>query len=151
MKTASDCSSARIELETLVAASPAKVWQTITERPNEWWVSDMRCVSADSTVTLDARAGGSLAETSPDGASLLWFTVISVEPGRSLNLSGMVAPPFGGPYQGCLLIQLEEVDGGTLVKFTNSMFGRIDEAALPHIDSGWRLLLDGGIKACAEA
>lgn len=151
MKTTPDCSSARIELETLVAAPVSKVWQTIIDRPNDWWVADMRCVAADSTVSLRAEAGGGLIETSPHGASLLWFTVIAVEPERSLNLAGMVAPPFGGPYQGCLLIQLEEAQGGTLVKFTNSMIGRIDEAALPHIDAGWRLLLDGGIKACAEA
>jgi uncharacterized protein YndB with AHSA1/START domain len=151
MKTAQDCSTARIELETLVAAPVNKVWQTIIERPNDWWVAEMRCVSADSIVSLRAEAGGTLTETSPSGASLLWFTVIAVEPEHSLNLAGMVAPPFGGPYQGCLLIQLKEAAGGTRVKFTNTMIGRIDEAALPSIDAGWRLLLDTGIKACTEA
>jgi hypothetical protein len=132
VKTSQDCFSARVELETLVAAPASKVGQTIVKRSNDWWIADMRCVSADSTVSLLAEAGGALIEASPSGASLLWFTVSAVEPKRSLNLVGMVAPPFGGPDQGCLLIQLEE-------------------AALPHIDAGWRLLLDGGIKACAEA
>ncbi|MCH9685968.1 MAG: SRPBCC domain-containing protein [Deltaproteobacteria bacterium] len=121
------------------------------ERPNDWWIADLRCVAGESTVELDARAGGTLVESNPDGSSLLWFTVISVEPQRSLNLAGSLAPPFGGPCQTYLLIELEQEAGTTVVRMTNSMHGHVNEAMLSEMESGWRMLLDNGLKALVEA
>jgi uncharacterized protein YndB with AHSA1/START domain len=51
--------AARIELEVVVDAPRDAVWSAIVERPDEWWVPELRSVG-DSTVVLDARAGGTL-------------------------------------------------------------------------------------------
>lgn len=143
-------SAASIELEVAINAPQAKVWRALIEQPDAWWISDLRCVSADSTLTLEPRAGGNLVESDGAGASLLWFTVIALEPERSLNLAGAIAPPFGGPAQTFLLIELAEEDGVTTVKLTNSMHGHVDEASLPATEAGWRLLLDNGLKHFVE-
>ena len=145
-----ESSAARFELEVSINAPQEAVWKAIIERPNAWWIADLRCVPGGSTVTLDPRAGGHLVESGPNGASLLWFTVIAIEPIRSINLSGAIAPPFGGPCQSFLLIELEESDGVTRVCMTNSMHGHVSEAMLPEIESGWRMLLEDGIKALVE-
>jgi len=142
--------TARIELETTIEAPIELVWRAVVEQPDDWWISDLRCVAGDSRVVLEARAGGSLLEHDGDGASLLWFTVLAVEPPRSINLAGALAPPFGGPCQTFLLLELEGRDGATAVRLTNSLHGRIDEAMLPEIEDGWRLLLEKGLKRLVE-
>ncbi len=145
-----EASAARIELEVPIEASIDKVWRAIIEQPDAWWVSELRCVPGGSKVTLDARAGGSLVEQNDSGGSLLWFTVIAVEPPRSINFAGAIAPPFGGPCQAFLLLELEERDGVTVVKMTNSLHGHVNEETLPQIEGGWRLLLEKGLKRVVE-
>lgn len=143
-------SAAILEMEVVIDASRERVWQAIIERPDAWWISDLRCVSADSTISLDAQAGGHLIERDDAGGSLLWFTVIAVEPGKSINMVGSLAPPWGGPSQGFLNIALEEHDGQTTVKMTNSHHGHIAEGSLASMDSGWRMLLENGLKSLVE-
>jgi len=146
-----DSGAARIELEVSIEAPADRVWSAIVEEPDAWWVSELRCVPGDSTIVFEPRAGGTLVEQNDAGASLLWFTVIAIEPGRSLNLAGAIAPPFGGPSSAFLLIELEAADGATRVRMTNSMHGHVKEDALPMIESGWRHLLENGIKRLVES
>ncbi len=145
-----EASAARIELEVVIHAPKEAVWKALIERPDAWWVADLRCVPGGSTVSLEPHAGGQLVESSPEGGSLLWFTVIAIVPGTSINLAGAIAPPFGGPCQTYLYIELEEVQGTTRVRMTNSMHGHINEAMLPDMEGGWQLLLDKGLKALVE-
>ena len=145
-----DASAARIELEVSVEAPVAKVWKAVIDEPDAWWVSGLRCVPGGSEVVLDARAGGHLIERNDSGGSLLWFTVLVVEPERSLNMAGALAPPFGGPCHTFLLIELEERGGGTVVKMTNSLHGHVDESMLPEIHGGWKHLLEDGLKRFVE-
>ncbi len=144
-------SAFRFELETTIQAPAARVWQLILERPNEWWIQDLRCVGGGSTVTLDPRPGGHLAETNAEGEGLLWFSVVSIVPGRSINLVGPMAPPFGGPAQTYLFIQVEDGGDSTVVRMTQSMHGHIDPDMATHLESGWRSLLETGLKPLAES
>lgn len=143
--------AARYVLEVSIAAPREHVWHVLTERPDDWWVADMRCVPGDSKLTLEPRAGGSLVEESHSGGSLLWYTVLAVEPGSSINLAGALAPPYGGPCQTFLWIELDEQDGRTIVRTTHSLHGHSSESTLEEMESGWRLLLEQGLKATAEA
>ena len=142
--------AARFELEVSIEAPIDDVWQAVIQQPDAWWVSDMRCVSAGSTMHLEPRAGGTLVESDDAGASLLWFTVLAVEPGRSINFEGALAPPFGGPCSTYLLLELETRASLTVVKLTHSLHGHVDEAMLPEMESGWRLLFEGGLKPFVE-
>lgn len=145
-----NASAVRFELDVDIDAPVEAVWRTMIERPDEWWAADLRCV-AGSRVTLDARAGGQLVEVDDnDGESLLWFTVLSVQPQKSMNFGGALAPPWGGPCQTFLLVDLEAQGTGTKVRMTYSMHGHVDESSLPSMASGWRLLLDKGLKVAAE-
>jgi len=145
-----EASAARIELEVAIEATIDKVWRAIIDQPDAWWVTELRCVPGGSKLVLDPRAGGTLVEENGNGTSLLWFTVIAVEPPRSINLAGAIAPPFGGPCHAFLLLELEERDGVTVVKLTNSLHGHVDEKLLPDIEGGWRLLLENGLKRLVE-
>lgn len=142
--------AARIELEVSIEAPVEAVWRALVDEPNAWWVPDMRCVAGDSKIAFEPKAGGHLIEENFSGGSLLWFTVIAIEPQRSLNLAGSLAPPFGGPCQAFLLIELEGRDSSTLVKIVNTMHGHVDESSLEPTSSGWRLLFEDGLKKFVE-
>ncbi len=145
-----DAAAATYELQIRVDAPTERVWEIVTERPDEWWVDDLRCVPGGSEMILDARAGGTLVERSPGGGSLLWFTVLAVEPGRALHLTGSLAPPYGGPAQTYLWLALEEDGEATVVRMTHSLHGYVAEGSLAEMESGWRLLLEKGLKPAVE-
>lgn len=135
--------AARLELEIDIQAPLERVWKAVIEEPDAWWCAEMRCVPDGSKIALEPRAGGHFVEANDRGGSLLWFTVIAVDPPRSINLAGSLAPPFGGPSGAFLLIELEETEAGTKVKMTNTLHGHVDEDSLPQMDGGWRMLLKG--------
>jgi len=145
-----ETSAAMVEMEVTIDAAPAAVWETLVGRPDAWWIQELRCVPGGSRVVMDARAGGSVVEENDDGESLLWFTVIHVDPGRALNLAGALAPPFGGPANTFLWIRLEEDGAATKVRMTNSLHGHLDGAMLPQVEDGWRMLLEQGLKPVVE-
>ncbi|MCR9247321.1 MAG: SRPBCC domain-containing protein [bacterium] len=144
--------AARLELEVSIAAPRDRVWQLVIDRPNDWWISELRCVGPDSTVAFEPgpRAGAALVEHNANGSSLLWFTILALEPQRSLNLAGAIAPPFGGPCQAFLYLELADQGDGTVVRLTNSLHGHITESALQEMQGGWQMLLERGLKARAE-
>lgn len=143
-------SAARLELEVLIEAPKEKVWTTLSTDFDGWWASGLRCVSPDSRMKADLRAGGTVVEEDDSGAGILWFHVIQVSPGDSVNLAGAIAPPWGGPLGAFLHIQLEEEGSNTRVKVTNSMHGHVDESSLPEIEGGWRYLFEEGLKPYVE-
>ena len=145
-----DTSAALIQLEVTIDAPKAEVWEAVVSSPDEWWITELRCVPGNSTVTLEPRAGGGFIEENDAGGSLLWFSVIAIDPPNSINLAGAIAPPFGGPCNAYLYIELEEQGESTVVKMTNSLHGHVNEAALPSIEGGWKMLLVNGLKSFVE-
>ncbi len=143
--------SARLQLAVSINATPDTVWNTIINQPDAWWIRELRCVPGPSRIRLDPVAGGTMVEEGTEGGSLLWFTVIAAEPGRSLNLAGAIAPPFGGPASAYLHLQLNANDDGTTtVEITNSMVGAVNEAMLSQTEEGWRMLFENGLKRFIE-
>lgn len=80
-----------IEMQATVAAPPDKVFATLIE-PSRWWSSAHTFSGSAANLTLDARAGGCFCEKLPDGGSVQHLTVLTVMPGKSLRLAGMLGP-----------------------------------------------------------
>ncbi|TDI28530.1 MAG: hypothetical protein E2P03_11145, partial [Acidobacteria bacterium] len=97
----------QFEFEIEIAAPAARVWQAMTDETDAWWLPDFRAAGADSVVTFDARPGGTLVETSPDGSGLVWNTVQMTQPGKTIYLVGHQAPDWGGPKLSMLKLSLE--------------------------------------------
>ncbi len=139
------------ELEVKINAPRAAVWKGLVEDTDAWWLHDFHMVGEGSTVTLDARAGGHLIESHEDGRSLLWFTVTNCVPGVQLDASGGLSPQFGGPATTMITIKLEELDGGgTTLRMTDALFGRVPEETIRALDEGWKLLFTEGLKKYVE-
>lgn len=141
------------ELEIAIEAPPDAVWEALVHRTDAWWLPDFRMLGSDSVVTLEPHAGGQLLEQQPDGASLLWYTVIMCMPGRSLQLVGHLAPEFGGPASSTLQLQISAAaaGAGTLLRVSDALFGRVSEAGAQNQKDGWALLFGDGLKHHLEA
>lgn len=142
---------AQYELEIEISAAPQRVWTALIDDINAWWLPDFRLTGRGSTVTLDARAGGHLAEVHADGSELLWSTVQMVSPAaHKIYLVGQLAPDWGGPSTYSLKLAVEERGSGSVLKILDAHHGNIDEKNLAALEAGWTQLFTDGLKAYVE-
>lgn len=114
-----------------VAASLLDTWLALI-RPAAWW-NDAHTWSADAdNMTLTPQAGGCFCERVPgedreDGFSLdgsvQHMTVIQAYPLRNLRMRGGLGPLQGEPATGVLTITLEEIAGGTRIRWEYAVGG----------------------------
>jgi uncharacterized protein YndB with AHSA1/START domain len=140
-----------VELEFPIAAPVERVWAALLDEVAAWWPRDFRVLGGDSEMHLEPRVGGRLYEETPGGASLLWATVIALDPLRQLDLAGHLTPRFGGPATTLTRLGLRDVDGGTVFEVGDAVFGHIGEGMRTSLETGWRQLFEGGLKAYVEA
>ncbi len=138
------------QLEVEIHASSDRVWKALTEETNAWWLSDFHMVGEGSVVSLDARAGGLLVESKPDGGSLLWYTVQMVMPGKSLHLVGHLAPEWGGPATTMLELVLEQQGDVTRLIVRDALFGRVNQDSAKSLEEGWTTLFSDGLRKYVE-
>ena len=139
------------ELEVEIQASPQRVWETLTESTDAWWLPDFRTVSGDSVVHFDATAGGTLIERNSDGESLLWYTVQMVVPGKAIYLVGHTAPDWGGPSLSMMKLAIEERADGCALLVSDSLLGVARDEQATGMADGWRQLFTDGLKRLVEA
>lgn len=139
------------QLEVEIEASPERVWEALIHETNGWWLPDFHMVGAGSTVAFDARAGGGLVETLPDGGSLLWCTIHLIRPSeRTVYLVGHLAPDWGGPTTNHLKLAVEPRGSGSVLKVADAHHGNIDDGNLESLQSGWTMLFTDGMKRFIE-
>jgi len=83
-------------------------------------------------------------------AGQVWYTVIGVAAPRMLTLQGLITPEFGGPTHTVLKLTLEAAGDGTLLKLTDTRFGRVGDGESTATRDGWRVLFEDGLKAHVE-
>jgi len=145
--------SVDIALDWDIHASAQKVWRLLFDSPESWWPADYRAGPEVSVMVMDERVGGTLREERPDGGGLLWYSIIALDPLRSLDLSGQLAARYGGPATSLLHIELSpgEAEGSTRLKLTDSVFGKLGAGYRTSAGSGWQAIFGESFKACAEA
>jgi len=96
-------------------------------------------------MTLDPTAGGTLAETAPDGTTILWYTVQMVRPGTTLYLSGYTFPEWGGPFTSMLTLTLEARGEGSVLRIQDALVGNVDGSRLDEYVAGWTAIFAKGL------
>lgn len=133
-----------------IAAAPEKVWRAMFDAPQSWWPGDFNAM-ANSTMAFEEKLGGRLYETTPSGGGVVWYTVMALDPGRSLTLAGYLSPKFGGPTTTLVTIDLEaDGKGGTLFTLNDALHGRVGAGKAAVLEEGWRALFQTGLGAYAE-
>jgi uncharacterized protein YndB with AHSA1/START domain len=113
-----------IEETAHIAASPDKVYAALLE-PAKWWNSRHTFSGNAANLTLDAKAGGCLCETLPNGGSVLHLTVVDAEPGSTLRFRGAMGPFQGHGVASALTFTLKADGAGTLLTLDNNVGGYI--------------------------
>jgi hypothetical protein len=110
-------------------------WQRLGADIDRWWPAAYRATHARSAMRLDLVLGGQLVEDAGHGNGVLWYVVQAIDAPNSIQLSGCIAPPFGGPALSLLRLSLADCDGGSTLEIHDSIVGRADATM---IESGWR-------------
>lgn len=133
---------ATVTLEITIDAPADRVWRTLTERMGDWWPEEFYAGGSpgERNVILESRPGGRMLEEWAGGGGVVWGNVITVDPGKTLQVLGHVFPDWGGPTQGYMTWILEESQGKTTLRFSESMLGNVTEASLAEKDKGWAFL-----------
>jgi DNA-binding transcriptional ArsR family regulator/uncharacterized protein YndB with AHSA1/START domain len=143
---------AEVVSEVKVAAPPKRVWEAITGGIGDWWPAGFYSSERPSRMVLEARLGGRVYEDwgTGDASGLLWYTVIGIEPGRELRLSGELSPDWGGPARLSTRWTLTPEGDGTVVRLQEVLSGRIAPETQANMTRGWDTIL-GHLRPFAEA
>ena len=140
----------RMELEIPIAAPRAEVWRMLTEEVHQWWPRDFYASAEPEAMRFDATLGGRLFEQSADGGGVVWYTVIGVTPGRSVDLAGHLTVAFGGPAQTLLRLSLRDEGDHTVLELSDAVVGNVGERTAATLEDGWRALFESGFKQFVE-
>jgi len=140
-----------VALEWPVAASPQRLWRALFEQPESWWPAAHRAVGGDARMRFEAKLGAQLREESEEGGGLVWYEVIAIDPMRSVDLSGHLAARYGGPASSLLHIEIVPGadEGSSILKLTDSLFGRVGPNLRGSLTSGWQAIVGEGLVAYA--
>ena len=136
------------ELEVIIAAAPAHVWQALVSESSQWWPKEFHTSERALRFVIEPVLGGRAYEDFGGGEGLLWYSVIGVEAGRELTLAGHLLPPFGGPAVTALRLSLSEKGPGTLLRIQDHRFGVLGGES--PVD-GWRIVFDTGLRRHVES
>ncbi len=133
-------------------ASREAVWDALTSKIGDWWPQEFFAggEAGSRSFALDATPGGHMTERWDGGGGLLWGTVVTVRPGRQLQLTAVSFPEWGGPATTLLSYDLEDAGEGTSLRFAESTLGRVSDDTQSEKDKGWRFLYDGVMRAFVE-
>lgn len=143
---------AEVIVEVEIEASPDKVWRELTEGIGAWWPTEFYAggEAGKRNYHLEARPGGRMYESWNGGGGLMWGQVVTVDPGKKLQIIGSSFPEWGGPGISYGTWVLAESEQGCSLRYSESTVGRIGEGHGAEKEKGWNYLLGGALKAHVE-
>jgi DNA-binding transcriptional ArsR family regulator/uncharacterized protein YndB with AHSA1/START domain len=140
--------SMEIEQEVTIAAPPERVFDGLTTEIGNWWSHSFD--DAPPAILLEPRVGGRFHEVWGDQEGALYATVTGLRRPSLLRLAG----PFGmtRPVTAVIAFELEPLDDGrgTRLRLSHRALGDLDEETFRQYDTGWRTLLNVGLKGYVE-
>jgi uncharacterized protein YndB with AHSA1/START domain len=106
----------------LVAAPPAEVFGALVRDVGKWWSSAHTFSGDAANLRIEARPQGCFCETLPGGGAR-HLTVVAVEPGKLLRLTGGLGPLQAMAVDGALSWELTPAADGTEITATYAVHG----------------------------
>jgi uncharacterized protein YndB with AHSA1/START domain len=108
-----------IENTRVVPVDAATAWNALVQQIDRWWPKDHSWWGEQSTLSIDARAGGCFCETvgqpSGGGQQAQHMQVTFVDPGKTLRMTGGLGPLQGMGLHGALEFRLVPEGEGTRI------------------------------------
>jgi uncharacterized protein YndB with AHSA1/START domain len=140
----------QVELEVRIEAPADRVWGALVSETARWWRKDFYTLTEPTGFVIEPRAGGRMYEHGPAGEEFLWYTVLGVVPGKSLDLSGTITARFGGPVISIVHLKLIGHGSATVLELSDSLLGNISDTMPVETREGWRKLLEEGLRQYVE-
>ena len=140
----------KYQFDIAINSPVSKVWATMFEQINDWWMADYRALGSDSVISLEAKTGSTLLESSADGSSLEWYRVQMCTPNQSLYLVGYLAPDWGGPTTSMLKLSLAEDGDNCVLTVSDALLGNVTENSANSAKNGWQEMFETGLKQFVE-
>lgn len=103
-----------IENIRVVPTDADATWKALVQDVDGWWPKDHSWWSTESTLSIDARAGGCFCELDGDRQAQ-HMAVTFVDPGKTLRMTGGLGPLQGMGLHGALEFRLTPVPEGTRI------------------------------------
>lgn len=141
-----------LEQEIVLDAPRPTVWNALTADIDRWWSKRLHHSVGPSTVTLDARVGGSVIE-SWDGDSaatgssggVLWGTINHLSEPEIIRFTGTLGM-VDAPVHNVWTYALEDLGDKTGLKLTHQACGLIKPEWREGYAAGWAELLNVYLK-----
>jgi len=146
----SNTATYQVQLELNLAADRQSVWKAVIEDSTHWWRKDFY-VGPAKAFLFEPKLGGRLFEDWGEGAGVLWYTVIAIDPPNSIDLVGYLTPMWGGPAISMLRLELHENEAATVLKVSDAILGPAKEQDADTKKEGWMLLFGQGLKPYIES
>jgi uncharacterized protein YndB with AHSA1/START domain len=105
-----------------VAAPAAKAWAALIQ-PRGWWDSQHTWSGDAANLSLAATPGGCFCEKLPNGGGAHHMTVIFVDPGKLLRMTGGLGPLQDMAVTGVMTLKLSEAQGKTTLELSYKIGG----------------------------
>lgn len=103
-----------VENAEMVPVDPPTAWRALVGEVDRWWPKDHTWWGAESTLSIEPRAGGCFCELAGERQAR-HLEVVFVDPPRLLRMTGGLGPLQGMGLHGALDWSLEAVEEGTLI------------------------------------
>ena len=121
------------------------------EETHVWWLKDFYTSPKAKSFRIEPRLGGRMYEDWGDDAGVIWYTVIAIDPGNSLDLAGHISALYGGPATTMLHIELRGSGEKTTLRLSDSIVGQVDSGCAGSKEEGWMMLFGDGLKKHIES
>lgn len=130
-----------IRHEVVIKAAPARVWAALTAEIARWWPAKFYVGKAPVRFALEPWVGGRVFEDWGDGEGAIWGMVSTVRKDESLQWTADLPADYGGPARGITSFELVAEQGGTRLRFRDSMYGELSAKMQEQLGQGWAYLL----------
>lgn len=107
----------------VVRGTPAEAYAAFAEHIREWWTPAHTLTGSSANLTLEARAGGCLCETLPNGGSAQHLQVVLAAPGYTIRMLGGLGPLQGHGVAGSLTYAFTARGDSTVIDQAYSVGG----------------------------
>ena len=103
-----------VENSQWVSSDPDTSWKAFVDDVGKWWPADHTWWGDASKLSISQKVGGCFCES--NGARQAWhMTVVFVDPGKTMRMTGGLGPLQGMGLSGALEWRFVEENGGTRI------------------------------------
>lgn len=140
----------QVQFEILIHQKIERVWHCLIHEAPKWWSKEFYTSTKTKSFHIEGHIGGRAYEDFGKGEGFVWSEVIGLHSPNSIQMKGLLAPEYGGPAISYLSIQLKADGANTTFRFSDTLFGDVNEGAAEQIEAGWKMIYAQAFKNYVE-